>query len=84
MNQIDLYTQTVAWSAEDNVYVGYCRAFFGNGGVCHGSDPVDVLRELRGLVAGELHRYAAEGLTLPPQTAKAADPVEVVGTLAFA
>ena len=76
MNQIDLYAQAVAWSAGDNVYVGACPAFFGPEGVCHGDDPVEVLRELRGLVA-------EEGLKLPPAT-KDAVRVRVVETLAVA
>ena len=77
MNAIDQFPQTVAWSAEVDTYVGYCPAFFA-GGVCHGDDPVEVLRELRGLIEGELQRYIDEGLTLP---AASSLPAQTVGIL---
>jgi predicted RNase H-like HicB family nuclease len=82
MKAIDQYPQTVVWSAEDDTYVGYCSSFFA-GGVCHGDDPVEVLRELRDIVAGELERYRQEGLPLP-RAALVSEPVQTVGVLSFA
>jgi hypothetical protein len=81
MKTIDQYPQTVLWSAEDNAYVGYCPAVFAGGGVCHGDDPVEVLRELRELVEEEVNRLRAAGLPLPP-AAPLSDPVETVGVMA--
>lgn len=82
MNPIDHYPQTVAWSDEDQCYIGYCPAFF-VGGACHGSDPVKVLRALRGHIAGEMKRYRAEGLKLP-RPAKVTRPRQTVGQTAAA
>ena len=78
MNPIDHYPQTVVWSDEDQCYIGYCPSFF-VGGACHGSDPVKVLRELRGHIAGEIKRYRTEGLKLP-RAAHVKRPRQTVGT----
>jgi predicted RNase H-like HicB family nuclease len=41
----DIYHRWVAWSEEDQVYIGRCPDLF-LGGV-HGDDPVEVARELQ-------------------------------------
>jgi hypothetical protein len=65
MNPIDLDPQTIVWSEEDQLYVGYCPSLF-HGGSCHGKDPVEVLRELREIIAGELAECAEKGMPPPP------------------
>lgn len=41
----DIYHRWVAWSEEDQTYIGRCPDLF-SGGV-HGDDPVEVARELQ-------------------------------------
>lgn len=82
MNEIDHYPQTVLWSDEDRCYIGYCAALF-IGGACHGNDPMKVLRELRGHIAGEIKRRRAKGIKLP-RSAKVKLPRQTVGAAAAA
>ena len=83
MNTIDQYPQTVLWSAEDNAYVGYCLSVFRGGGVCHGDDPVEVLKALRELVEEELERLRTEGKPWPAAVALP-EPRQTIGTLTAA
>jgi hypothetical protein len=81
MNAIDQYPQTVLWSEEDKAYVGYCLSVFRGGGVCHGDDPVEVLKELRGLVEEELGRLRTEGKPWPLPVGLP-EPRQTIGALA--
>lgn len=45
MKQTDIYHRWVAWSEEDQAYVGHCPDLF-SGGV-HGDDPLEVARQLQ-------------------------------------
>lgn len=45
MKPTDIYHRWVAWSEEDQCYVGHCPDLF-FGGV-HGDDPIEVARELQ-------------------------------------
>ncbi len=65
MKTADQYHSYVAWSDEDEVYIGYCPDLF-IGGVCHGNDPVAVYAELREIVEEEIDDCVAAGRTLPP------------------
>ncbi len=44
MSEIAKYVKIVAWSEEDQCFVGYCPGIIGP--CCHGDDEVDVYREL--------------------------------------
>lgn len=44
----DIYHRWVAWSEEDQVYIGRCPDLFGGG--VHGDDPVEVARELQEVI----------------------------------
>lgn len=60
----DIYHRWVAWSEEDQVYVGHCPDLFGGG--VHGDDPVEVARELQEAIDEweEIHRK--DGIPFPP------------------
>jgi hypothetical protein len=47
------YLKLVQWSHEDQLFVGYCPDFF-IGAICHGTEAVEVYRELSQLVAEEI------------------------------
>ncbi len=64
ISDTDIYHRWVAWSDEDQVYVGHCPDLF-LGGV-HGDDPLEVARELQQVIDewGEFHEM--EHKPLPP------------------
>jgi len=63
MNNADKYEKIVVWSDEDACYVGMCPELF-EGGV-HGDDPVEVFKELIGVVDEWIEIYKKEGKALP-------------------
>ena len=63
MKTEDHYLKFVRWSDDDKAYVGYCPDLFPWGGVCHGVDEEQTLREL---VAEEIKQLIANGRELPP------------------
>lgn len=68
MKLSDRYLKIVEWSDEDNAYIGRCPGLF-LGGV-HGSDEIEVYRQLCEVVEEWLQIHAADGTPLPPFTAQ--------------
>jgi len=62
----DRYVKVVAWSEEDQCYIGRCPGLM-FGGV-HGSDEQSVYAELCEAVDEWIRLYQAEGLPLPRPT----------------
>lgn len=61
------YVKIVEWSDEDEAFVGHCPGVIGP--CCHGTDEVEVYRELCEIVAEWLEIAARDGTPLPPPTA---------------
>jgi len=60
------YVKIVAWSEEDQCYVGSCPGLFTAG--CHGDNEESVFHELCQIVEETIALYKADGKTLPPAT----------------
>ena len=60
----DIYHRWVAWSEEDQVYIGYCPDLFGGG--VHGDDPVEVARELQEVIDEWETIFQEDKAPLPP------------------
>ena len=67
MTIADQYVKIVEWSEEDGVFVGQCPGIIGP--CCHGSDEIEVYRELCEIVAEWVEVAARDGTPLPPPTA---------------
>jgi predicted RNase H-like HicB family nuclease len=61
------YIKIVEWSDEDGVFVGQCPGVIGP--CCHGTDEVEVYRELCEIVSEWLELSIQDGTPLPPPTA---------------
>jgi len=61
------YIKIVEWSEEDSAFVGQCPGVIGP--CCHGTDEVQVYRELCEIVSEWLGLAALDGTSLPPPTA---------------
>lgn len=61
------YVKLVEWSDEDGAFVGQCPGLVGP--CCHGSDEVEVYRELCEIVAEWVEIAERDGNPLPPPTA---------------
>ncbi len=67
MKDTDIFHRWVAWSDEDNCYVGHCPDLF-RGGV-HGDDPIEVARELQEVIDEWEEIFRKDGRELPrPRT----------------
>ncbi len=66
--ETDQYHRWVAWSEEDQVYVGRCPDLF-FGGV-HGDDPIKVARELQKAIDQWEAEYRISGSSFPPVRVK--------------
>jgi predicted RNase H-like HicB family nuclease len=66
--ETDKYHRWVAWSEEDQVYVGRCPDLF-SGGV-HGDDPIKVARELEKVIDEWALDFRQSGEPLPPVRVK--------------
>ena len=66
MNAAAKYAKIVAWSEEDQCFIGSCPGLFYGG--CHGDDQQAVFAELCQLVEETVELYLREGRTLPPPT----------------
>ena len=60
------YLKIVEWSEEDQCFIGYCPGIIGP--CCHGSDEVEVYRELCLIVDEWLEIAQKENKELPPPT----------------
>jgi predicted RNase H-like HicB family nuclease len=64
----DIYHRWVAWSEEDQVYIGHCPDLF-RGGV-HGNDPLKVARELQKVIDEWEAIYESDARPMPPARVK--------------
>ena len=64
------YAKIVAWSNEDQKYIGYAPGLlFGDGACCHGEDEQAVFAELCEIVEEVVDLLLEDGQPLPPPTA---------------
>ena len=61
------YAKIVAWSDEDQCYIGYAPGLL-IGGCCHGDDEKAVFAELCEIVDETIELDRKDGLSLPPPT----------------
>ena len=61
------YIKIVEWSDEDGAFVGQCPGVIGP--CCHGSDEVEVYRQLCEIVSESLELASQDVTPLPPPTA---------------
>ena len=66
MTESARYIKIVEWSDEDGAFVGQCPGVIGP--CCHGTDEVDVYRQLCEIVAEWLELAIQDGTPLPPPT----------------
>ena len=64
MKKTDIYLRWVAWSEEDQAYIGRCPDLF-DGGV-HGEDPVEVARQLQEAIDDWERIFEVDGTPFPP------------------
>ena len=64
----DIYLRGVAWSEEDQTYIGRCPDLF-LGGV-HGDDPLKVARELQKVIDEWEVIFESDSRQLPPARVK--------------
>ena len=64
----DIYHRWVAWSEEDQTYIGRCTDLF-QGGV-HGDDPIKVARALRKVIDEWEDIFESDSRQLPPARVK--------------
>jgi hypothetical protein len=67
-NQTDKYHRWVAWSEEDQTYIGRCPDLF-LGGV-HGDDPLKVAKQLQIVIDEWEVEHLASALIFPPVRTK--------------
>lgn len=67
MKDSDRYVKIVAWSEEDQCYVGTCPGLVQGG--CHGPDERAVFDELCRVVEEAIAIYRSDGRPLPAPTA---------------
>lgn len=67
MKDADRYAKIVAWSEEDQCYVGSAPGLILGG--CHGDDERAVFDDLIDIVNEAIALYHADGKPLPPPTA---------------
>ena len=61
----DIYHRWVAWSDEDQLYIGRCPDLFGGG--VHGKDPIKVARELQQVIDEWEEIHEQDNRPLPPR-----------------
>ncbi len=67
MNEGNRYLKVVAWSEEDQCFIGTAPGLFHGG--CHGPDERKVFEELLGIVDEWIAIHKKNGDPLPPSTA---------------
>ena len=60
----DIYLRWVAWSEEDQTYIGRCPDLFGGG--VHGDDPVEEAREQQTVIDEWQEIHEQDNRPLPP------------------
>lgn len=60
------YAKVVAWSEDDQCYVGSAPGLILGG--CHGDDEIEVFNELCQVVEEAVRLYKVDGKPLPPAT----------------
>jgi predicted HicB family RNase H-like nuclease len=68
MKEKDKYLKIVEWSEEDQCYVGAVPGWIGK--CCHGSDKLNVYRELCAIIDEWIEIYKKDGRPLAPPTNK--------------
>lgn len=68
MKRTDIYHRWVAWSVEDQAYIGRCPDLF-QGGV-HGADPIKVARALQKVIDEWDDIFRKDRRKLPPARVK--------------
>jgi predicted RNase H-like HicB family nuclease len=66
VKESDRYVKIVEWSEEDKAFVGQCPGIIGP--CCHGSDEVEVFRELCQIVDEWIELARKDGRPLPAPT----------------
>ena len=64
----DIYHRWVAWSEDDQAYIGRCPDLFGGG--VHGDDPLKVARELQKVIDEWEVIFERDARKLPPARVK--------------
>jgi predicted RNase H-like HicB family nuclease len=64
----DIYHRWVAWSEDDQAYIGRCPDLFGGG--VHGDDPLKVARELQKVIDEWEVIFESDARHLPPARVK--------------
>ena len=72
------YAKVVAWSEEDQCYIGYAPGLV-FGGCCHGDDERVVFAELCDIVDEWMETLAEDGTPFPPPTAGSHYPGRSLG-----
>ena len=68
MKESARYAKVIAWSEEDQCYIGYAPGLI-FGGCCHGLDEKSVFVELCDIVDEVIEADKADGMELPSPTA---------------
>ena len=68
MKESARYAKVVAWSEEDQHYIGYVPGL-SSGGCCHGDDEQAVFEELCEIAEELIEIFHEDGNPLPPPTA---------------
>ena len=68
MKESARYAKIVAWSEEDQRYIGYIPGL-SFGGCCHGDDEQSVFQELCEIAEELIEIFRGDGKPLPPPTA---------------
>ena len=66
MTESAQYIKIVEWSDEDECFIGYCPGIIGP--CCHGTDEIEVYRQLCGVVDEWIEILRRENEALPPST----------------
>ena len=66
MNDSVKYIKIVEWSDEDQYFIGYCPGIIGP--CCHGTDEIEVYRQLCEIVDEWIEIFHRDSEALPPPT----------------
>ena len=66
MNDGVKYIKIVEWSDEDQYFIGYCPGIIGP--CCHGTDEIEVYRQLCEIVEEWIEIFHRDSEALPPPT----------------